>query len=74
MHYFGKNVVDFFLQATQFLCQTFFFLSLTINEDEDISYIYVAMAVHFEVRLTCQGHTPRIIVLNKSRNYTKKNI
>jgi hypothetical protein len=27
------------------------------------------MALHFGVRLTCQGHTPRIMALTKSGNY-----
>jgi hypothetical protein len=48
-----------------FLCRTIF-ISLIIDEDEDDNS-YVAMALHFEVRLTCQGHTPRIMVLTKYR-------
>jgi hypothetical protein len=39
-----------------FLCQTIF-ISLMIDDDED-DKSYVAMALHFGVRLTCQGHTP----------------
>jgi hypothetical protein len=36
-----------------------------VDEDEDDNS-NVAMALHFGVRLTCQGHTPRIMVLTKS--------
>jgi hypothetical protein len=39
-----------------------------IDEDEDDNS-NVAMALHFGVRLTCQGPTLRIMVLTKSGNY-----
>jgi hypothetical protein len=52
-----------------------------IDEDEDDNS-NVAMALHFGVRLTCQGHTPRIMVastvlvlaLSNLRPQTKQNI
>jgi hypothetical protein len=55
----------FFCCQTQFLCRTIF-ISLMIDEDDNS---YVAMALRFGVRLTCQEHTPRIMVLTKSGNY-----
>jgi hypothetical protein len=38
------------------------FIYLMIDEDEDVNS-NAAMTLHFGVRLTCQGHTPRIMVL-----------
>jgi hypothetical protein len=59
---------SFFLCClTQFVESDNFF-SLMIDEDEDDNS-NAAMALHFGVRLTCQGHTPRIMVLTKSGNY-----
>jgi hypothetical protein len=43
---------------------------LMIDDDED-DKSYVAMALHFGVILTCQGHTPRIKELPKSGNYVR---
>jgi hypothetical protein len=34
-----------------------------------IVHMFNAMALHFGVRLTCQGHTPQSMVLTKSGNY-----
>jgi hypothetical protein len=39
---------------------------LMIDEDDNS---YVAMALHYGVRLTCQGHSPRIKVILMSGNY-----
>jgi hypothetical protein len=41
---------------------------LMMDENED-NYTYVAMVFTCGLRLTCQGHTPRIKVLPKSGNY-----
>jgi hypothetical protein len=56
------------LLPDSFLLSRTIFIYLMIDEDEDDNS-YVAMALHFGVRLTCQGHTPRIMVLTKSGNY-----
>jgi hypothetical protein len=61
-------ILIFFSCPTQFIESRRSFISLMIDEDEDHNS-YVAMALHFGVRMTCQGHTPRIMVLPKSGNY-----
>jgi hypothetical protein len=62
-HYLGTKILispalpffffffSFFFCPTQFLCQTIF-IALMIDEDEDDNS-YVTMALHFGVRLTC---------------------
>jgi hypothetical protein len=41
-------------------------ISLMIDEDED-DISNIAMVLHFGVRLTCQGHIPRIMAFNQVR-------